>query len=197
VHLPEKIAATVEHLSRIPGIGKRTALRYALFLTRRSRDDLHALADSIRGLQEIKKCQKCNLLSDDNMCSICRDPQRLELGIICVVEDIVDCLAIERSGQYRGHYHILGGVLNPLMGIGPQELTIDKLVERIKEENIHTVILAINPSVEGDATCSYIKQVLPDGINIDRIGFGMPMGGHLEHLDALTISKALENRKRM
>ena len=117
--------------------------------------------------------------------------------MMCIVESISDCMAIEKSGQYRGVYHILGGVLNPLLGVGPDELSIDHLMKRIADEEIREIILAINPSVEGDATCSYIRQLVGSTIAVERIGFGIPMGGSLEYLDAMTIGKAIENRKKM
>ena len=137
------------------------------------------------------------MFCDVEVCAICSDSSRNTSGIICIVETISDCIAIEKSDEYRGMFHILGGVLNPLMGIGPDELNVDKLLARVKTENIEALILAINPSVEGDATCSYLKQVMPTTVKIDRIGFGIPMGGCLEHLDSMTINKALENRKTM
>jgi recombination protein RecR len=117
--------------------------------------------------------------------------------MICVVENVTDCLAIERSGTFKGKFHILFGVLNPLLGVGPDEINLSKMFTRIEEEEIEEIILAINPSVEGDATCAYIKQVLPETMNIERIGFGIPMGGSLEFVDSLTISKALENRRHL
>ena len=116
---------------------------------------------------------------------------------ICVVESLSDCLAIERAQQFKGTYHILGGVINPLLGIGPDELQIDKLVNRVLEEEVEEVVLALNPSVEGDATCSYLKQVLPEGPSVERIGFGVPIGSHLEYLDSMTINKAFENTTRI
>ena len=137
------------------------------------------------------------MFSDEDQCSVCLDNSRGLDGTICVVESITDCMAIERSNQFKGKYHVLGGVLNPLMGIGPDELSIDKLVSRVKEDGITSLILAVNPSVEGDATCSYIKQVIPESVAADRIGFGIPMGGSLEYLDSMTITKALENRRKM
>ena len=116
---------------------------------------------------------------------------------MCIVESVTDLMAIEKSERYQGVYHILGGVLNPLLGIGPAELKIDKIKARIIESNIKNVILAVNPSVEGDATSSYLREILPEDVQVDRIGFGIPMGGSLEYLDSMTIVKALENRKKM
>ncbi|MEI8345929.1 MAG: recombination mediator RecR [Pseudomonadota bacterium] len=197
MELPEKLNSAVDQLSRIPGVGKRTALRHALYLSRRGEDDLRLLASCILELIELKRCRHCHMLADGDLCPVCLSPERRAQGALCVVEDIVDCMAIEKSGQFKGRYHVLGGVLNPLIGVGPEQLALDKLANRVQQENVTEIILAINPSVEGDATCSYIKQILPKDIEVDRIGFGIPMGGHLEFLDSLTISKALENRKRL
>jgi recombination protein RecR len=136
------------------------------------------------------------MFSEGDICNICATDSRSSAKVLCVVENINDLMAIEKSNTFTGVYHILGGVLNPLSGIGPDQLKIDKLVERVKKLGVETVILAVNPSVEGDATCSYIKQLFGD-VNIERIGFGIPIGGSLEYLDPLTISKALENRKML
>ena len=196
MELPEKIANVTESLGKIPGIGKKSALRHGLYLANQSFEQLAALSESIKELASLKTCHKCGLYSDHDVCHICSNSIRKESGIICVVENITDCLAIENSENYQGLYHILHGVLNPLMGVGPDDLKIDQLIERC-HENVTSVILAINSSVEGDATSSYIRQNLPDHVMVERIGFGIPMGGNLEYLDSLTISKALENRKRM
>jgi recombination protein RecR len=137
------------------------------------------------------------MFADTDVCLICSNERRKESTTLCVVESITDCLAIERSGTFKGRFHILFGVLNPLLGIGPDELKLDQLQKRISEEGVKEVILAVNPSVEGDATCSYIKQILPESVLVERIGFGIPMGGSLEYVDALTISKAMENRRHL
>jgi recombination protein RecR len=127
---------------------------------------------------------------------ICQDEFRESQKSLCIVETASDLMAIEKSGNFKGLYHILGGVLNPLLGIGPEELKLDELKHRIVAKEIQEVILAINPSVEGDATCSYLKMILPADVRVERIGFGVPIGGSLEYLDPMTITKALENRKR-
>jgi recombination protein RecR len=197
MELPEKLLRTVKQFSRLPGVGEKTALRQTLIMTKWNKEDLVAFAESIKGLSELNHCERCGMFSDLHICKVCSDPHRFSSKVICVVESITDCLAIERSGTFRGKFHILFGVLNPLLGIGPDEIMLSKFFDRVESEEVEEVILAINPSVEGDATCAYIKQVLPNSINIERIGFGIPMGGSLEFVDSLTISKALENRRHL
>lgn len=197
MELPEKILNTVSQFSKLPGVGEKTALRQSLILTGWETQDLKNFGQAIEDLVNLKNCLRCGMFAEVEYCDICSTESRNELGFLCVVENISDCLAIERSDQFKGVYHVLGGVLNPLLGIGPDELKIDHVVQRIKNEEIINVVLAINPSVEGDATCSFIKDQLPSTINVERIGFGIPMGGSLEYLDNLTISKALENRKKI
>lgn len=197
MELPEKLLRTVKQFSRLPGVGEKTALRQTLILTKWSKEDLVQFAESVKGLSELNHCEKCGMFCDENLCKTCSDYSRFSSKTVCVVESITDCLAIERSGTFRGKFHILFGVLNPLLGIGPDEIMLSKLFTRIAEENIEELILAINPSVEGDATCSYIKQAVSDRVNVDRIGFGIPMGGSLEFVDSLTISKAIENRRHL
>ena len=164
-------------------------------MTKWSVQDLHEFSDSIAAMSEINYCRECGFFAEQELCSICNDGGRKESGNLCVVEHISDMMAIERSNTFDGRYFILGGVLNPLIGIGPNEVKIPKLINLIRTKDITSILLAINPSVEGDATCAYIKQNLDDSIQVDRIGFGIPIGGSLEHLDPVTISKALENRK--
>lgn len=197
MEMPQIMADAVESFARLPGVGPKTALRYVLALLRQGDASLEQWAQQISNLKNLRRCKKCNTLADEELCAVCANPQRAAAQLICVVEDVTDYLALERSGKYQGLYYVLGGVINPLLGIGPEQLHLDLLVQRIAEAAIKDVILAINPSVEGDATCAYLRQILPSTVNVDRIGFGMPMGGHLEHLDALTISQALENRKRL
>ncbi len=197
MELPEKLLKTVKQFSRLPGVGEKTALRQTLIMTKWQKEDLVNFAEAIKGLSELNHCEKCGMFCDEHICKICNDQNRFSSKMICVVENVTDCLAIERSGTFKGKFHILFGVLNPLLGVGPDEINLSKMFTRIEEEEIEEVILAINPSVEGDATCAYIKQVLPETMNIERIGFGIPMGGSLEFVDSLTISKALENRRHL
>lgn len=196
VELPESIANTVKCFAKLPGVGEKTATRQVMNMVKWSKEDLSQFELAIHELMDIKRCKECGLYSELDLCQICLDGSRSESKSLCVVENINDLMAIERSKQFQGLYHVLGGVLNPLLGVGPEQLKINKIVERVDKLGIESVVLAINPSVEGDATCSYIKQLLKD-VHVDRIGFGVPIGGSLEYLDPLTISKALENRKRL
>ncbi|MBC7715155.1 MAG: recombination protein RecR [Rhizobacter sp.] len=195
--LPERLLKVVRQFGRLPGVGEKTALRQSLIMTKWNKEDLVNFAEAVKGLAELNHCKKCGMFCDDKLCKICMDHNRVSSKTICVVESVTDYLAIERSGNFRGKFHILFGVLNPLMGIGPDELKLDYLFSRIQDEEVEELILAVNPSVEGDATCAYIKQMLPETISVDRIGFGIPMGGSLEYVDSLTITKALENRRHL
>lgn len=195
--LPRKLTDAIESLGKIPGVGVKTATRQALQLARWSEEDLKRFSDSIIALNSLNECAHCGVYSDEELCGVCTNPKRQELKTICVVESVTDFLAIEKSEKYFGSYHILGGVLNPLLGVGPDELNLRTLFDRVQRGEATTLILAVNPSVEGDATCSYIRQSLPSHVSVDRIGFGIPIGGSLEYLDSMTISKALENRKSL
>ena len=197
MNYPEKITSAVEFFRRIPGVGEKTAFRQVLGLARWRKDELENFGRALQELAQLQYCEECGLFSDGNVCDVCKRPERVGHGIVCVVESLSDCIAVEKSGQFRGIYHVLGGVLNPLSGIGPDEIGIPRLVERVKRLKVQSLILAINPSIEGDATCSYIRQALPSEVSAERIGFGMPMGGALEYLDSMTISKALENRRKI
>lgn len=197
MELPEKLLKAVRQFSRLPGVGEKTALRQSLIMTKWNKEDLVQFAEAIKGLSELNHCGKCGMFCDDKFCKICLDYGRTNAKTLCVVESVTDCLAIERSGNFKGKFHILFGVLNPLLGIGPDELKLDHLISRVEQEEIEEIILAVNPSVEGDATCAYLKQMLPASVRVDRIGFGIPMGGSLEFVDSLTITKALENRRHL
>jgi recombination protein RecR len=196
IELPEVIKNAVEALTRLPGVGEKTAFRMVMSMTHWKNSELESVGKSVASLQHLKLCQECGMFSDGSFCSICSDENRQHTKTLCVVENASDLMAIEKSAHFKGVFHILGGVLNPLLGIGPDELKLDELKNRIVEKEIKEVILAINPSVEGDATCSYLKSILPENVQVERIGFGVPIGGSLEYLDPMTITKALENRKR-
>lgn len=196
IQLPEVIKNAVDALTKLPGVGEKTAFRMVMSMTNWKATELKVVGDSLTNLKDLKLCRDCGMFADEDMCSICADEARAFLHTLCVVENASDLMAIEKSGNFRGVYHILGGVLNPLLGVGPDELHMDELRDRIVQKEIQEVILAINPSVEGDATCSYFKTLLPESIRVERIGFGVPIGGSLEYLDPMTITKALENRKR-
>lgn len=197
MELPEILQTVVDHLKKIPGVGEKTALRHALFLTNWDPRDLASFGSALEKIGKLQRCRDCGLFCDEDLCHICSSPARSEMKTLCVVENIADCMAIEKGGGFLGLFHILGGTLNPLMGIGPSELNMDRLVDRVKSKNLENIILALNPSVEGDATCSYIKSILPKNTSVERIGFGVPIGGSLEYLDSLTIAKSIENRRPM
>jgi recombination protein RecR len=165
-------------------------------MTKWNPEDINEFARSLNSLNNLKFCSECGMFSEENLCGVCLQEQRKDAAIICVVENINDLMAIEKSNTFNGLYHVLGGVLNPLAGVGPDQLAIDKLIERVKKFDPKSLVLAINPSVEGDATCAYLNQLMPD-VSVERIGFGIPIGGSLEFLDPLTITKALENRKTL
>lgn len=196
IQLPEVIKDAVEALTRLPGVGEKTAFRMVMSMTNWKSSELISVGSALASLQNLKLCRECGMFADDSLCSICVDENRQILKTMCVVENASDLMAIEKSGHFKGVYHILGGVLNPLLGVGPDELKMDELREKVTKKGIEEMILAVNPSVEGDATCSYLKSVLPTDVQVERIGFGVPIGGSLEYLDPMTITKALENRKR-
>lgn len=187
-------------LSRLPGIGRKTALRLTYHLLRQPVDQSRRLAQALLTLGErVRPCVRCFNLSEDDVCSICRDPRR-DATIICVVEQASDIGAIERAGEFRGLYHVLGGRLSPLDGVGPGDLAITQLVARLTEADpgVHEVILATNPSLEGEATALYVQgQLAPHGVNVTRIARGLPVGGDLEYADGVTIAQALAARRSM
>ena len=195
MELPVILQNTIDQFKKIPGVGEKTALRQVLFLTSWEPQKLAEFGRTIEEIGFLKKCIECGLFCEDELCNVCTS--RPNEKTLCVVENIADCLAVLKGHGYSGLFHILGGTLNPLMGIGPEELNLKNLFSRIRNRQIENVILALNPSIEGDATCSYIKNLLPKELSVERIGFGIPVGGSLEYLDSLTISKALENRRPM
>lgn len=191
-------------LSRLPGIGRKTALRLTYHLLRQPVDQSRRLAQALLTLGErVRPCSRCFNLTEDDVCSICRDPRR-DATTICVVEQASDIGAIERAGEFRGLYHVLGGRLSPLDGVGPADLTIEPLVERISvagagsEGAVREVILATNPSLEGEATALYVQgQLVSQGVTVTRIARGLPVGGDLEYADGVTIAQALAARRSM
>lgn len=197
INFPQQIQMAIESFSKLSGVGEKTALRQIMGMLNWNSEEVEKFSFSIKELNKIKYCTKCGLFSEEEICYICKNSSRIESKVICVVENISDLMAIENSGQFSGYYHILGGVLNPLLGIGPDQLKINQLIENTIDQGVESVILAVSPSVEGDATCSYIKQLLNENIKVERIGFGVPMGGSIEYLDPLTIGKALENRRSL
>jgi len=184
----------VELLSALPGIGRRTAQRLTFFLLRQPNEFVEELAQTLRALkQQIRYCSQCYTFTESDPCPICASDRR-DRSLICVVEDPTDVLAIERTGEYRGLYHVLHGVLNPLAGIGPEELRIRELLARITPQ-VREIILALSPTVEGDVTAHYLARVLkPLGVRVSRIAQGVPLGSALEYMDEATLSRALSGR---
>lgn len=192
------LANLYEQLRRLPGVGSKTAMRLAYHIIDMPADEVQQLAAALQNAkQEIHYCSKCYNLTDGDICEICRDSSRDQFTI-CVVEQPQDIAAMERSHGYRGLYHVLHGVLSPLDGIGPDKLRIKELFQRLQSESISEIIIATNSDVEGEATATYLAQLLkPIGIPVSRIAHGLPMGGDLEYADEVTLSKALENRRTM
>lgn len=186
----------VEALRRLPGLGKRSAERIALHLLSAPLEDAEGLSTAIHeARQKVRKCSKCRNLTETDPCSICADERR-DHSLLCVVEQPAGAMAIERGGTYHGLYHVLYGVINPLEGIGPDELALNKLIARVRDEGIAEVILATNATVEGEATAQYIhRQLTPLGAAVTRIAHGVPMGGGLEFADDMTLGHALQGRK--
>ena len=188
---------TIE-LAKLPGIGRKTALRLTYHLLKRPADQSRRLAEALLTLAErVRHCERCHNLTEETVCAICLDPRR-DATLVCVVEEAADIGAIERSGDYRGTYHVLGGRLSPLDGVGPDDLTIAALVKRIGAGGITEVIVATNPSLEGEATALYLqRQLVPLGVTVSRIARGLPVGGDLEYADGVTIAQALSARREM
>jgi recombination protein RecR len=188
----------VAALKRLPGIGEKSATRLAFFMLGAPDSTVQELATAIGRLkQEIVLCERCFDLTHESPCDICRNEKR-DGSVICVVEEPADLEAVERSGSYRGRYFVLGGALSPIDGMGPDEIRISELVERVRRGDVKEVILATNPNAEGDATAHYISGCLrATGVRISRIAYGMPLGGDLEYADHVTVGRSLENRREM
>ena len=198
MNLTPALARLVQELGKLPGIGEKTATRLALFILGADREYVEGLAEAIWAVKaETTLCQECCGLAEGGLCTICRDPQR-SAESICVVEEPADLMAVERAGEYHGRYHVLHGVLAPLDGVGPEELKIAPLLERLRRGQAREVIVATNPTVEGEATALYLaKLIKPLGIRVSRIAHGIPMGGDVEYTDAVTLGRAIEGRREM
>lgn len=188
----------IDKLSKLPGIGKKTAARLAFHILRSPREEAQALVHSILRVKEkIGLCRICFNIAEGEICTICRNPQR-DRSILCVVEEPSDLMAIEAAGVFKGHYHVLHGAIAPLDGVGPQELKITELLERLREGGVTELIIATNPTVEGDATSLYLAKVIkPLGITVTRIAQGIPAGGDIEYVDSKTLSRSLEGRREV
>ena len=195
---PDALKKLVDVLCRFPGVGPKTAQRLAFFLLDCSREEVVAIARAmVEAKDKLTFCPICGSLAEGDNCPYCADERR-DSSLLCVVQEPRDVLVLERTGQYRGLYHVLHGVLSPLEGIGPEELKLDLLAKRISNNKIAEVIIATNPNVEGDATAGYLAGLLrPLSVKVSRIAFGLPAGGDIEYADELTLSRALEGRREM
>jgi recombination protein RecR len=197
-YYPEPVARLIEAFQKLPGIGPKTAQRLTFFLLKRPAEESSELAAALGELKSrIVYCGVCFNVTEDDPCRICQDPAR-DARVLCVVEEPNDLLAVERTGEYRGRYHVLLGALSPLDGIGPEDLKVRELLTRLDAHGVEEIILATNPSVEGEATAIYLAKLLkPLAVRITRIARGLPVGGDLEYADQVTLSKALEGRREM
>lgn len=192
------LARLVEQFERMPGIGHKSAQRLAFYVLNLKKEEAQAFSQAILSAHEkIKKCTRCCNLAEEELCPICKSGRRDE-SIVCVVEDPRDVMAFERTHEFEGTYHVLHGVISPMNGIGPEDITIKELLARLSDGKIEEVIMATNPTVEGEATAMYISRLLkPMGITVSRLAYGVPVGADLEYADEVTLSKALEGRRTL
>ncbi|WP_338554017.1 recombination mediator RecR [Paenibacillus sp. KS-LC4] len=198
MHYPEPIAKLIDSFTRLPGIGPKTAARLAFYVLRMKEDDV---IDFAKALVSVKRnltyCSVCCNITDTDPCRICQDKLR-DNSVICVVQESKDLVAMERTKEFMGHYHVLQGAISPMEGIGPDQIKIAELLRRLSDERVQELILATNPNVEGEATAMYISRLVkPFGIRVTRIAHGLPVGGDLEYADEVTLSKALEGRREL
>ena len=185
----------IDELGRLPGVGPKSAQRIAFFLLDAERSDVQSLADALIAVKErVQHCETCGNVSEQEQCNICRDPRR-DRTVICVVEESKDVMAIERTRAFRGLYHVLGGSINPIGGIGPDQLRIRELMTRLSDETVQEIVLATDPNLEGEATATYLSRLLKTlGIRVTRLASGLPVGGDLEYADEVTLGRAFEGR---
>lgn len=195
---PKSIASLIEHFQKFPSVGPKSAQRMAFYLLRMPKSEVEKFAQSMLDAKEnTKTCEICFNLSSTSPCEICTSPQR-DKSTICVVTETKDLIAIEKTNEYKGLYHVLQGLISPMDGIGADDIRIKELLNRLTDENVKEVILALSPSVEGEATSLYLNKLIkPFGIKISRIAFGLPVGADLEYADEITIAKAIEGRREL
>jgi len=198
LYYPEPIAKLIDAFGRLPGIGQKTAARLAFHVLRMKEDDV---IDFAKALVNVKRnlhyCSVCCNITDIDPCRICQDKQR-DVSVICVVQESKDLVAMERTKEYQGMYHVLQGAISPMEGIGPDEIRVAELLKRLSDERVQEMILATNPNIEGEATAMYLSRLVkPFGIKVTRIAHGLPVGGDLEYADEVTLSKALEGRREL
>ena len=194
----DPIARLVKELARLPGIGEKTAQRLAFHILETGAEQARDLAEAITGVvRDVRCCSVCQTLTDRDPCALCADPRR-DPRVICVVESVPDLVAVERTHEFKGRYHVLHGALSPLDGVGPSDLKIRELLVRLEREPAEEVVVATNPDVEGEATALYLKKLLsPSGVKVTRIAQGLPMGGDLEFADQATLARALSGRREL
>jgi recombination protein RecR len=192
------VQALINEFSKLPTIGPKTAARLVFHLLNRPRNEAHALADAILAVKDkVRFCSICGSLTENDPCEICSDEQR-DAAVLCVVAEAKDIYAIERTGAYKGRYHVLGGLISPMDGIGPAQLRVKQLIERIGGESPKEIILATNPNAEGEATALYLSRLIaPLGVSVTRLAYGLPIGGDLDYADEVTLAKALEGRRAL
>jgi len=198
LQIAEPLLIAIEELSKLPGIGKKTAQRLAIFLLKSENPQVENLVNAIKDLKlKLRFCERCFNLSEEELCNICQSEKR-DKSVLCVVEEASDVMAIEKTHEYKGLYHVLGGVLSPLSGVTPESLNIKELLKRFETEDFKEVILALNPDTEGETTSLYLAKLMnPFGITVTRIARGLPIGGDLEFADDATIGRAILNRSSL
>lgn len=198
MYYPEPIAKLIDGFMKLPGIGPKTAARLAFFVLSMKEDDVLEIAKAlVNAKRNLVYCSVCQNITDTDPCRICSDTSR-DKSVICVVQEPKDLIAMERTREYNGYYHVLHGAISPMEGIGPEDIHISELLRRLEDEEVKELILATNPNIEGEATAMYISRLVkPFGIRVTRIAHGLPVGGDLEYADEVTISKALEGRREL
>lgn len=194
--LPPSLSRLINELSKLPGIGPKSAQRLAFYLLKKDNVEILTLSESVKDIRkDINFCDECHNMAEQNPCSVCADSTRNH-QLICVVEEPLDALALDRTGSFKGVFHVLGGVLSPIEGIGAEQLQIASLIDRVAKLNVQEIIVATNPTLEGETTAMHIAKLLKDSpVKITRIARGLPMGGDLEYADEVTLSRALEGRR--
>lgn len=195
---PHSVSRLIEEFHRLPGIGPKTAQRLTFYLLRAPKAQVDQLAESIKDLREkITTCSICQNIAEQNPCNICSDETR-DHALICVVEEPLDLVALERTREYKGVYHVLHGAISPVEGIGPEDLRIRELLDRVRADHVDEVLLATNPNLEGEATAMYLERLIkPLGVRMTRLARGLPVGGDLEYADEVTLTRALEGRREV
>ncbi|SIS53680.1 recombination mediator RecR [Salimicrobium flavidum] len=198
MYYPEPISKLIDSFTKLPGIGPKTAVRLAFYVLEMEEDDVLEFGKAlVNAKRELTHCSTCGHITDQDPCSICQDESR-DGTLICVVQDPKDVIAMEKMKEFSGKYHVLHGAISPMDGIGPEDINVESLIKRLKDEGVEELIIATNPNVEGEATAMYISRLVkPAGIRTTRIAHGLPMGGDLEYADEVTLSKAMEGRREL